>query len=56
MFLKKDLQRFEARKGFSSGPAVRNYRRDYDPSDPDPEFYSCVSEKLVVRAVNGQNI
>ena len=30
MLLKKDLQQFEASKGFSSGPAGRNYRRDYD--------------------------
>ena len=53
MFLKKDLQPFEAGEGFSNGPAVRNYRRDYDSSDSDPELHRCASEKLVLRAVNG---
>ena len=36
---------------------MRNYRHDYDDSsDSDPEFYRCVSEKLGIRAVKGQNI
>ena len=53
MFLKKDLQPFEAGEGFSNGPAVRNYQRDYDSSDSDPEFHRYASEKLVVQAVKG---
>ena len=36
---------------------MRNYRQDYDDSsDSDPEFYRCVSEKLGIRAVKGENI
>ena len=43
--------------GSSNGPDMRNYRQDYDDSsDSDPEFYRCVSEKLGIRAVKGQNI
>ena len=34
---------------------MRNYVQDYDSSDSDPEFYRCVSEKLGIRAVKGQN-
>ena len=43
--------------GSSNGLATRNYLQDYDDSsDSDPEFYRCVSEKLGIRAVKGQNI
>ena len=43
--------------GLGNGPAMRNCRLDYDDStDSDPEFYRCVSEKLGIRAVKGQNI
>ena len=42
--------------GSSNGPDMRNYVHDYDDSsDSDPEFCRCVSEKLGIRAVKGQN-
>jgi hypothetical protein len=42
--------------GLRGDPASRDSRQDsVDSSDSDPEFYKCVSEKLGIRAVKGQN-
>ena len=38
--------------GLRDGPALKN---SSDSSNSDPEFYKCVSEKLGIRAVTGQN-
>ena len=42
--------------GFRNGPVTDNSSKESsDTSDSDPEFYKCVSEKLGIRAVKGQN-
>ena len=42
--------------GLHGGSMTNDFQQDsVDSSDSDPEFYKCVSEKLGIRAVKGQN-
>ena len=42
--------------GLRDGPAASKFLKDVsDTSDSDADFYKCVSEKLGIRAVKGQN-
>jgi hypothetical protein len=42
--------------GLHGGSVMNDFQQDsVDSSDSDPKFYKCVSEKLGIRAVKGQN-